>query len=429
MKKLFICGVLVTAIITSCNKNNNPAQDPTENKTPDMVLKWNEAGAQAVTNMGSLPPMVESRMYAIINLAMHDALNNIVLKYQPYTLKNTLTKDADADAAVAQAAHDAIVSLMPPQKTFADSLLTVSLAGITTGAGKDQGIILGKAAAKAIIDLRTNDGAQAAQFPYTQGTLPGQYRSTPPFDAGANMGYVALPGWGKVKPFGLSSAAQFRPEPPYKLNSPEYTTDYNEIKKLGCMNCPDRTADQTQIGLFWLENVPHSWNRIARTLIVQNHLPAWKAARLFALLQMAEADANIGCFDAKFFYAFWRPITAVRLGDNDDNPNTIGDPAWNILAPPTPPVPDYSSNHSTDGGAAAEVIKNFFGKDDISFSTTSSSLPGITRNFINLSQAARETSLSRIYVGYHFRHAVLIGEDQGRKTGKYIFDNYLKEIK
>ena len=418
---------MVTAIIISCTKNDNPAPDSTDNKSPNIVLKWNEAGAQAVTNMGALPPMIESRMYAMINAAMHDALNNIVLKYQPYALKNALIKDADADAAVSQAAHDVIIFLMPPQKIYADSLLSISLADITSGNAKDRGIILGKAAAQSIIDMRINDGSQTAQYPYMQGTLPGQYRSTPPFNAGPNIDFVALPGWGKVKTFGLNSAAQFRPEPPYQLNSIEYTTDYNEIKKLGCMNCPDRTADQTQIGLFWLENVPHSWNRIARTLVVQNNLSAWKAARLLALLQLAQADANIGCFDAKFFYNFWRPITAVRLGDNDDNPNTTGDAAWNILAPPTPPVPDYSSNHSTDGGAAAEVIKNFFGKDEISFSATSSTLPGITRNFTSLSQAARETSLSRIYVGYHFRKAVLIGEEHGRKIGKYIFDNYLKE--
>jgi hypothetical protein len=353
----------------------------------------------------------------------------MVRVYSPYVLNSDLERDADAEAAVAQAAHDVIVFIMPLQKTFADSMLMVSLAGTAAGSKKEQGMVIGKAAAKAMIDLRLNDGAQTAQYPYLQGLLPGQYRSAPPFDAGPNAGYVALPGWGMLKPFGLIAAAQFRPVPPYTLNSPEYTADYNEIKKLGYMQCPDRTADQTQIGLFWLENVPLSWNRTARTLITENKLSAWKAARLLALLHLAQADANIACFDAKFFYNFWRPIKAVRLGNNDDNPFTNGDAAWNVLAPPTPPVPDYNSNHATDAGAAAEVIKNFFGKDDVSFSTVSSTLPGITRSFTSLSQAARETALSRIYAGYHFRHSVRSGEEHGKKIGQYFFDNYLKEVK
>ncbi|MGG9960747.1 vanadium-dependent haloperoxidase [Ferruginibacter sp. SUN106] len=426
MKSLLTICIACSIAIIACNKNKDTA-DKTENTSANMVLQWNNAGMEAMRRTGSLPPMLESRITATLNVTIHDVLNNIIPKYETYALNNAVVSGANADAAVAQAAHDVLLYLLPPQKTFADSLLDVSLNSIAAGTDKDQGIALGKSAATVMITMRTNDGSTTAQYPYTQGTLPGQYRSTPPFDAGPNAGFVLLPGWGKVKLFGLASAAQFRVGAPYLTSSAAYAADYNEIKKMGCTSCPDRSADQTQIGMFWLENVPASLNRIAAAFIKQNNLSAWKAARLLALLHMAEADANISCFDAKFFYNFWRPVTAVRAGDTDSNTVTIGDPAWNLLAAPTPPVPDYPSNHATDGGAGMTIIKNFFGKDDISFSTTSASLPGITRSFTSLTQATREISLSRIYVGYHFRMAVDSGEAMGRKIGQYIFDHSLRE--
>jgi hypothetical protein len=401
--------------------------------TSEMVLKWNEAGTQAIANMtpltgsGPIPPMPESRIYAMINVAMHDALNNIVPKYQTYALNNARDKDADPNAAVAQAAHDVIVAQLPPQQGFADELLNTSLASIADGEAKTRGIALGKAAAVAILAKRTNDGSDNAQIPYTQGSLPGEYRSTPPFDGPPFNGFVAVPAWGNIKPFCLASSSQFRPVAPYAINSPEYTTDYNDVKNLGAAIGSTRTADQTEIAIFWLENAPLAFNRIARTMIATYNLDAWKSARLLALLQLAEADANIACFEAKFYYNYWRPITAIRLGNADGNANTVGDASWDVLAPPTPPVPDYPSNHSTNGGAGAEILKDFFGTDNISYSQMSSSLPGVTRNLNSFSQAALENALSRVYVGYHFRNACMKGVEQGNKVGKYVFENYLKE--
>ena len=412
-------------------KYSNPGEG-FGNISPAMVLIWNEAGTEAIANMTAiagapLPPMPESRIYAMINVAMHDALNNIVPKYQTYALKNARDKDADANAAVAQAAHDVIVAQLPPQQGFADELLTTSLASIPDGDSKTKGILLGRASAAAIIANRANDGADNAQIPYTQGTLPGEYRATPPFDGPPFDGFVGVPGWGNIKPFCLTSGSQFRPVSPYAINSPEYTADYNEAKTLGAATGSSRTADQTEIALFWLENAPLAFNRIARTMIDKYNLDAWRSARLLALLQMAEADANIACFNAKFYYNYWRPITAIHLGDADGNTNTAGDPTWDVLAFPTPPVPDYPSNHSTNGGAGAEILRDFFRADNINYAQTSSSLPGVTRNLNSFSQAAMENALSRIYVGYHFRNACMKGVDQGNKVGKYVFENYLKE--
>ncbi|MDN3655967.1 vanadium-dependent haloperoxidase [Ferruginibacter paludis] len=448
MKKLLNLLLLSAIIFLSCQKqpenalNSKKLAGETSARSDGhaygtisstMVLKWNEAATQAIANMapftgsGPLPPMPESRIYAMINVAMHDALNNIVPRYQTYALKDARDKDADANAAVAQAAHDVIAAMLPPQQPFADNLLIASLASVTDGDSKTRGIGLGKAAAKAILNLRMNDGANVAQFPYIQGTLPGQYRATPPFDGPPFNGFVAVPGWGNITPFCLTSGSQFRPVPPYAINSAEYTADYNDIKSLGAAAGSTRTADQTEIAIFYLENAPLHFNRIARAMIEKYKLDPWKSARLLALLQLAEADANIACLNAKFYYNFWRPITAVHLGDTDGNANTTGDATWNVLAPPTPPVPDYPSNHAVNGGAGAAILMQYFGTDNISYTQTSSSLPGVTRTLTGFSQSAMENALSRVYVGYHFRNACLKGVDQGYKVGKYVFENYLKE--
>ncbi len=391
----------------------------------------NDAATQAVARAGTgpggpLPPMPESYIYAQVNVAMHDALNNISPEYKTYALLNTIDKKANPDAAVAKAAHDVIIALLPPLTTYADSLYQVSINGITNANedSKTRGVNIGAAAAAAMVAKRNNDGYATAQVPYVQGTLPGQYRSTTPFDQPPFNGFVAVPGWGKIKPFGVASASQFRPVPPYAINSADYTADFNDIKTLGAAVNSTRTTDQTEIGLFWLENIPHSWNRIARNLIIENKLDAWKAARLLGILHIALADANICSFEAKFYYNFWRPVTAVNLGDADGNPNTIGDDSWVPLAAPTPPIPDYPSNHAVNGAAAAQVLSYFFG-NSVTFSATSSSFPNVTRNYLSFFQAAHENSLSRIYVGYHFRNAVNKGEAQGYLIGDYVFKNIL----
>jgi hypothetical protein len=425
MKKLFSFMLLplLILVIASCQKGNNTTTIA-DNYTNAVVLQWNEAATIAVARTGTMPPMAESRIYAMVNVSMHDALNNIVKRYNTYALSAAIQEGAHPDAAVAQAAHDVLIALLPPQQAYADSLLTVTLTPILAGAAKEQGIALGKAAAVSMLAKRNNDGGATAQYPVVQGVLPGEYQSTFPFAPG----FTSLPGWGKVKPFSLTTAAQFRPAGPYALTSAQYTADFNEIKKLGCLVCPERTPDQTQIGYFWLENVPYSWNRIARILIAQKGLNGWETARLLALLQIAEADANIGVLEAKFFYNYWRPLTAIQLAATDGNPDTQASAAWDVLAPPTPPVPDYPSNHATDGGAAAELIKRFFGKDDFTFSTISKTALNITRSFTSLSQAATEVSLSRIYVGYHFRNAVVVGEALGRKIGQQVFENSLLPV-
>jgi Vanadium chloroperoxidase N-terminal domain len=425
----------------------------------EMVLRWNKAAIDVVLQTqqaipdAPIPPFFESRYYAMVNIAMHDALNNIVPKYQRYALLNSRDKSADADAAVAQAAYDVIVAfyggLNPPAsatpqsvKDFINALLQQSLNGVVDADAKAKGIALGHLSAQAILAKRANDGIASAMYPVAEGTQPGEYRFTfpfngPPFNTPPFSGLYAFPGWGNVTPFGMTSGSQFRPGAPYAITSAQYAADFNEVKSVGRYNSTTRTADQTEIAKFWVESSPQGWNRIAVNIIGQKNMGAWQVARLLALLQMGEADAYIGSFDTKLHYFTWRPVTAIHLAATDGNPNTTADPDWEVVgwnpggAPdlrywPTPPIPDYASAHATAGGVGSEIIKSFFGSDNIRFSSASTSYPS-TRNFTSLSQAARENSLSRIYVGYHFRQACMEGEQQGKNIGKWIFDHYLTE--
>ncbi len=426
----------------------------------EMVLRWNQAAVNVVTQTQQvvpnppIPPFIESRFYAMVNIAMHDALNSIVPKYQTYALLNSVDKYADANTAVAQAAYDVIVAfygrLNPPAfvtpqpvQDYISNLLQQSLNQVTDAAAKAKDIALGHLSAQAILNNRSNDGIASAMYPIAEGTQPGEYRFTfpfngPPFNTASFSGLYDSPGWGNLTPFGMTTGSQFRPAAPNVITSAAYVADFNEVKSLGRYNSTTRTADQTEIAKFWAESSPQGWNRIAVNIITQKNMGAWQVARLLALLQMSEADAYIGSFDAKLHYFYWRPVTAIHLAATDGNPNTAADTDWEVVGwnpsgPPdfrywpTPPVPDYSSAHATAGGAGSEVIKNFFGTDNISFSSASTSYPS-TRSFTSLSQAASENSLSRIYIGYHFRKACSEGEKQGRSIGKWVFNNYLKEL-
>ena len=230
-----------------------------------------------------------------------------------------------------------------------------------------------------------------------------------------------------MTPFVLSSSTQYRPPAPYDLGSRKYAADFKEVKSLGAVNSVTRTNDQTEIARFWVEGSPQGWNRIARTISARQGLDLWQNARLFGLLNLASADAYIVDFENKYFYEFWRPISAIRAADTDGNPGTTADPTWDSLVG-TPPAPDYPSGHSGQGGAMSEVLARFFG-DAISFTTTSTTQPGVTRSFSSFSRAAQENGNSRIYIGFHFRHAVTQGIKLGGKVGKVAFNHYLRPVR
>jgi hypothetical protein len=329
--------------------NNNFNNGMINQYSNDAVIKGNELLSQSIDF--SLPQPLEAKIYAMVTLAMHDALNNVVPKYETYALDNSNVDARDisknniqsiADAAVSQALRDMLVQLYPPATLAANEFLNTMLSEIEDSELKERGIDIGKAAAGAVLAKRAND------FPFgfvvhVGGTAPGQYQSN--FEPFSNPGpfwpanAVYTPNLGQLTPFGILSGSQFRNEAPHLLSSPEYLADYNEVKALGCINCPLRTAEQTEIGAFWIENTASSMNRLARTLIVNRKLDGWEAARLIGLIQMSQIDAYIASFEGKAYFNFWRPVSAIRAGDYDGVDATVGDLTWKtpFNTPPTLP--------------------------------------------------------------------------------------------
>ena len=414
----------------------------------DAVTDWNTRAGNAALAACIAPaddPLHESRMYAMMHVAIHDALNAIERRSRPYAYDAAASPLVSPDAAVAAAARAVLVSTISqlpfPQPCVAAGLTSVetdyvaALAAIPDGTAENEGIALGQASAAAIVALRAGDGSDTPllDFDYPQGDAPGEYRFTP------GVGFAFAPGWGRVTPFVLNRASQYRPSRPYRVTSKKYADDFNEVKALGGDNVTTasaRTLDQTEIGYFWLESSPLAWNRLARSVSADRALDAWENARLFGLLNLALADGYIASWEAKYVFNFWRPVTAIHEADHDGNAETAADPTWTPLQF-TYPIPDHDSAHSVEGGAAAQVLRDFFGTDEISFSACSRSLPPgsrctdpspILRHYATFSQAADENGLSRILVGIHFRHAVEEGIQHGRKIGRRTVNLFLKPV-
>ena len=410
----------------------------------DSVIQWNKNAGDAVIKACVSPdgdPFHESRMYAIMHIAIYDALNAIDRRFQPHTYNTKAEPGTSPDAAVASAAHDVLVPLikqLPPELlakkdcidagvASAETSYTAALAAIPDSQSKTQGIALGQAAAAAILKARAADHATEGPFlnkncPPPQ--QPGKYQCTPGFP------FVAFETWEKVTPFVLQDNAQFRPGPPYAVTDKAFTADLDEVKSLGgdgAKTPSARTPDQTQIALFWWESSPLKWSRIARTVATNKGLNPWENARLFAVLNMALADGYIAMVASKNHYNFWRPVTAIQSG---------GDASWTPLLP-TPPDQDYPSGHSIEGGAGAEVLKQYFGTDQISFQDCGVALPaGSTcddpapalRSYTSFTQAADENAYSRVLVGFHFRNATAEGTAYGRKIGDRAATTRLRPV-
>ena len=374
--------------------------------------------ARAQAPAPGLPPYIVTRAYAMAFLAAHDALNAIEPVYATY-LTPDRAPGANPDAAVAAAVHDVMAHEYPFAKDFLDTEYAAALASITGGGSTSRGIATGKASAAAMLAARANDGFANIQGPFVEGTLPGEYRFTPPFNF-ADAVHLA-----DLKPFSIPSSSAYRVEAPYDVTSAAYTADYNEVKSLGTAVGSTRTADQSELAIFWLEGTFNSWMRIAVQLAAARGMDGWALARTLALLQVGQSDCYTAGFESKYHWHFWRPISAIRLGDSDGNPATAGDANWISYDPVCPPVPDHPSTHSTSAGAGAAVMQQCFGGDAAAFTHQSVTLPGVTRSFASFSQCAAEIAESRVCVGYHFRHAVNSGLTQGRQVGEQVMATQL----
>lgn len=396
--------------------------------TADVVTEWNTAALNAIRAIRENPPRA-SRAMAITHLSIYDAANGVQRTHRSYHVTDPAPGGASLEAAIAAAGYTALNSLFTNpdvQQTNFLALYTAQLAAIPDGQAKTDGIAWGQSVAQAMLALRANDGWNAV-VPYTPSGELGRWEPTPPANAPA-----LLPGWGSVTPFSMNSGAQFRPQGPPPIDSSAYSFEFNTVKQYGGATGSIRTADQSEIAQFWNDGAgtatpPGHWNEIAQTISGSEGLSVLENARLFALLNLATADAAICSWDAKFAYDYWRPVTAVRKADLDGNPETDPDPAW-ISFITTPPFPEYTSGHSTFSRSSATVLSGYFGTDDISFATTSDGTPGVVRNFTKISVAADEAGISRIYGGIHWPSANIQAQACGWGLARQILAYYLRPL-
>ncbi len=390
----------------------------------DAVTDFNNATLNAIRATNTPPPRA-SRAMAMVSLAVYESVNSIDRTHAPYLGFLNNAQGASHEAAAAQAARDVLVNLFPTQQSVFDTQLNATLAGVADANARALGVALGQNAASAIIASRANDGS-ATFTPYTPTIAPGRWQPTAP------GGQALLPGWGNVTPFAMQSGSQFRPPAPPALNSAEYTAAFNEVRDLGSITSATRTQDQTDIARYWADGggtatPPGHWNRIASTVSSSQGLSISENARMFAMLNVALADAGIACWDAKYLYDTWRPVTAIRNADTDGNPDTTGDATWTPLLT-TPMFPEYTSGHSTFSAAAASVLAAFFGTDQMNFTVSAEGFVVADRSFTSFSQAANEAAMSRLYGGIHFGFGNLEGLLCGDQIGDLVASRYFGVI-
>jgi hypothetical protein len=390
----------------------------------DVVSDWNAIAVQA-TVTGARPGATGVLDIAMVQAAVYDAVQAIERKYQPYRVE---IKGASGSpvAAAAKAAHDVLVSRFPAQTASLDTAYNQYL--LNNGlALTDPGVAVGATAAAGIIALRACDGSfpVPAPPPFIGGTDPGVWRPTTP-----GFAPMLVPWLGNVTPFTLTRPSQFRADPPPALNSHEYARDYNEVKAVGSLNSSDRTPAQTDMAQFWAANYPLLWNQVLREMAGTHVSNIAESSRLFALADMAMADAVITSWNSKNYYVTWRPVTAIQEGNNDGNSQTAGDATWLPLIV-TPAYPDHTSGANNISSAALRSLELFFGKDRMPFSVTTTNLAPTnldTRNFNRFSEARQEVVDARIFEGIHFRFADEAARTQGIGVANWAFKNFLRPV-
>jgi hypothetical protein len=424
----------------------------------DVVLEWNAIALDALKNDSLLSaprqnnPGSASRALAIAQAAVFDAVNSIDRSYEPYLTQVNAPAGAALTAAAAQAAHDTLAALFPEYSATLDARLANDLNCAGSLQACVDGVAVGRVVAARILAVRAHDGSDV-MMSWPVGTQPGQWQPDPLHPNQTAWG----PEWGDVTPFTLTSASQFYVPPPPALTSRDYADAYNEVKRLGgdgVTTPTTRTAEQTQIGIFWGYDAspgvgapPRLYNQIAETVAGVLHNSVVQHARFFALINLTMADTGIAAWDAKYAYDFWRPVTAIRAGDADGNPWTRSDATWTPLGAPednghgtnfTPPFPAYVSGHASFGGALFRLMADISGRDNVHFTIGSDEFDGqtrdqngqvrpvVTRSFHSFSQAAMENAESRIYLGIHWRFDAVQGIVLGTSVADYVFGHFLR---
>ena len=420
VKGLLTTAVLLCAQIHVRAHNNGRANllVPQE----DVILQWNRVLMGTIRTPGQQPPTIMPvRSYAMMHAAMFDAVNSIDGTYTPYLTDVPGSKNASLEAAAAQAAHDVLAALYPTRLEVFDAELATSLEGIEEHRAQ-QGIRVGQIIAERLLAVRAADGWNVTPPPYVLPPTTGNWQPAP-----APAGFTHYPA---VIPFAITSNTQFAPNPPPSLTSAQYAADFNEVKEIGSATSATRTADQTQVARLWANvNTPTTvffvWNNVARTVALERGTTTVENARLFALINIAFHDSLLTTFTSKFQHGLWRPVTAIRRADEDDNPNTAPDVNWSSLIG-NPPYPTYAGNNAAIGTSQATMLALFFGRDDLRFQHTWEGAGGATRSYAGFNVMADEQDRARIYGGVHFPFDNVAGQSAGRNVANYVFLNFMK---
>jgi hypothetical protein len=384
----------------------------------NVVIDWNNIAATTIVTNVKQSSALSGVWFAYVHLAVYDAVNAIDHRHQPYLFTTDASDGASKDAAAIAAAHRILVNYFPTQQASLDAQFASSLAAISdTPANISAGMAVGEQAAQALIAARFHDGL-LANVPYTPPVGPGFYQRTPPA-----FGPPIAPWLGQMVPFTMTSATQFFPdEGPDALNSEVWIDDYNQVKTLGALNSIVRTPQQTEIGLFWTEHTGQQYSRAFRNLATLKSLDTSDTARLMAMLWTGYADSVIGCWNAKFSFSFWRPVTAIRAGGG--NPQLTGDPTWTPLGA-TPAHPEYPAAHGCVTGAVSTILAGYFGTQRVQFSVDSL-VTHTTHTYDNTNDLMEEVEAARIYAGFHYHHSVVEGRELGRRVAHQLLKEFFR---
>ncbi len=429
LKKILILPILIAlAVVTLVSPRVARA---------DAVTDWNLIASTAIVTTAAQPPPVSALSFAMVQGAVYDAVNAIDRGHQPYLVQPASNPTDSKEAATATAAYQVLIGLFPSQQPTLQPQYDAYIAALPDNppGSKAAGIAIGEATASAMLIARMNDGRFGpTPTPYPSPAPPGIWRPTPPNFLNDPAAWV-----GNVLPFLVPNVEMLRTDGPNPLTSAEYAEDFNEVKELGSLTSTTRTPDQTDAAIFWQDHAHALFNRIFRTLAASQNLNIVDSARLFAMENLAAADAAIGCWNDKYYYWFWRPITAIREADTDGNPATEADPTWLPLFDPatpvcnpllplfTPPFPDHPSGHACATGAFVNTLQNFFGTDKIAVSAFSNK-SCTTRSFERFSDMLSEVIDARVWAGIHFRTADTQGSVLGKKVAQYLKKHYFQPV-
>ncbi len=386
----------------------------------DVITDWNATTQAVLVAKGHQGPPG----FAFVHVPMYDAVNAIDGRYSVFAVRPTSNpRGASKDAAAATAAYRVLLSAYPDQAGVLDPAYAASLASVPNGPAKTKGIVIGTEVATAWLALRFNDGREAA-VPYTfEPAAAGVYQRTPPAFPNALAPWLA-----KMQPFAMNSTSQFRAYGPPDVTSERYAQDVAMVRALGAANSTERTAEETEIAKFYTESPTTFFSNNLRGFAASKNLGVAGNARLFAQVFVTEADSMIACWDSKYHFNFWRPVTAITTELDDNNPATERDAAWTPLAG-TPPHPEYPAGHGCVSTGYAEALRHYFGTPHVKVTLTSTVPGSVPHVFRNTNEMVDEIVLARVFGGMHFQTSVEHGATIGKKVARLVARNHFRPVK